>query len=254
MIRSRWALLALMFASSAFAENPCRMLDDQSVHLLGAVQTPTSVPGNTGLLQGLALAGGLRDDAYAAGAVLLRPLDAGTAHATSSTAQTAAAAWQIRSGSAANDQEIPSLADILLGTGRYTRVPVLADPARLRANPHLNPVLLPGDVLIYPSRPTFIAVVGNVNLPGLYAYEPGQSAADYIRAAQGFSARAHRSATYAIGPDGANRELRVEYWNHRHDTLMPGSVIHVPARKDDQGLAAALTSQLNLHADGACAR
>ncbi len=246
-------MLALMVVSPTFASEPCQVPGSSAVHILGAVRAPSAIADPTGLLQGVALAGGLRDDGYSAGAILLRP---GIADAPTSnpSAQIITAAWQIWSGSGADDSHVKAVARSLLAGVPYVRIPVLADPAQLQANPHLNPMLLRGDVLIYPSRPTFIAVVGQVRAPGLYAYEPGRPADHYIKAAKGFAAGAYRSGTHAIGPDGATRELRVEYWNYRHETLLPGSVIHVPAREDDPGLAAALTDQLNLHADGACTR
>lgn len=225
------------------------------VHVLGAVNAPVDlrlgrpVP----LLQAVMQAGGLRADAYAAGAVLLRPMDAPQGGEVPQ-AHKAAAAWQISAGAAADNPTALALSRNLVTGQQYVRIPVIADSARLRANPHLEQALLPGDVLVIPSRPRFVAVVGAVDTPGLYAHESGRTASEYIETAGGFARGARRSAARSISPAGEVRTLHLSAWNYEPYTLMPGSVIYVPERRNPTPLVLALRNQLNMGAVPECQR
>ena len=53
--------------------------------------------------------------------------------------------------------------------------------------------LLDGDHVVIPRRFPSVSVQGEVRSPGLVAYEPGRRAADYVRAAGGFTERANKS-------------------------------------------------------------
>lgn len=225
------------------------------VHVLGAVRQPIHLQlgAPVPLLQAVMQAGGLRGDAYAAGAVLLRPMGA-VQGGEVPQAHKAAAAWQISAGTAADNPTLLALSRNLVTGQQYVRIPVIADSARLRANPHLEPVMLPGDVLVIPSRPRFVAVVGAVDTPGLYAHESGLTARDYVKAAGGFARGARRSGARSIAPDGEVQSLHLSAWNYQPETLMPGSVIYVPERKNPTPLVTALRSQLNLGAVPECSR
>ena len=53
--------------------------------------------------------------------------------------------------------------------------------------------LLDGDRIVVPRRYPSVSVQGEVRSPGLVAYEPGRRAADYVRAAGGFTDQASKS-------------------------------------------------------------
>lgn len=251
-------LLLTVVAGHALADDTaCGALPGPgAIHVLGEVSAPASLDSGgqpVPVSQAIAAANGLARNAYAAGAVLLRPVGADGGHSGDQSTQVATA-WQIASGVGLASPIVRAIVAELLHGARYVRIPVLADTSRLLTHPHLEPSLLPGDILIVPQRPSSVAVTGHVTVPGVYAYEAGQDARRYVHQAGGFARGARRSSSFVVSPGGALQTLTVEYWNYSPMTLLPGSVVYVPARKDDPGLAASLKTQLNLDADGGCAR
>lgn len=243
--------------ASADRGNDCGVLPSpDSIHVLGEVTNPASLDSGgepVPVRQVIAAANGLAQGAYTAGTILLRPVGIDRINAGAPSAQVATA-WQIASGVGVASPVVQAIVAELLHGSRYVRIPVVADTSRLLTHPHLEPSLLPGDILIVPQRPNSVAITGHVAVAGVYAYEAGQDARAYVQQAGGFARGAQRSDSFAVSPDGALQTLKVEYWNYHPTSLLPGSVIYVPSRNDDKGLAASLKAQLNLDADGGCAR
>lgn len=260
VMRHCLAGLLLLGVGHAWAKDgvECEGLPTSSaIHVLGEVANPASLDSGgkpVPVTQVITAANGLAPNAYAAGAILLRPVGEDGRSSSDQSIQVIATAWQIASGVGVAPPVIRAIVAELLHGTRYVRIPVIADPSRLLTHPHLESSLLPGDILIIPQRPNAVAVTGRVTAPGVYAYAAGQDARAYVQQAGNFASGAHRAGSFVVSPSGALQTLTVEYWNYSPMTLLPGSVVYVPAHKDDMGLAASLKAQLNLNADGGCER
>jgi len=108
------------------------------------------------------------------------------------------------------------------------RIAIAADPAVLAANPSLDPLLEPGDVVFIPQRPSTVAVLGEVMQPGSYSYQPGLSVGDYIKKAGGYAQFSNDDMAFIVQPDGSARRLETSWLGYDSTTLPPGSTIVVP--------------------------
>jgi polysaccharide export outer membrane protein len=81
-------------------------------------------------------------------------------------------------------------------------------------------VLVDGDHLHVPKRPAFVMVIGQVNNPTAFQYDPGRSINHYIRLAGGTTRFADRGRTYVVRADGSV--------DTRARRAKPGDVIVVP--------------------------
>ena len=109
------------------------------------------------------------------------------------------------------------------------RISIVADPSVLAANPALDPLLEPGDVIYIPQRPSTISVLGQVLQPGSYPYRPGESVGDYIARAGGYARIADESNTFVVLPDGSARRMERSWLRlGAADSLPPGSSVVVP--------------------------
>jgi len=125
------------------------------------------------------------------------------------------------------------------------RIAIAADPAVLAANPSIDPLLEPGDVVFIPQRPSTVAVLGEVMQPGSYSYQPGMSVGDYIKKAGGYAQFSNDDMTFIVQPDGSARRLESSWLGFDSTTLPPGSTIVVP-----RDLAPLYTRQIVLDVTG----
>lgn len=109
------------------------------------------------------------------------------------------------------------------------RIALSADPSVLAANPQLDPLLEPGDVVFIPQRPSTITVLGEVMQPGSYSYQPGMSVRDYVRRAGGYAQFSDEGMTFVVQPDGSARRIETSWLGYDDvGALPPGSSIVVP--------------------------
>jgi len=204
--------------------------------ILGAVRRPGSYP----LLHGERLsdlirrAGGLQEDAFTLGAVLTRRDAAARqrqAFGNAATAIETALADRL-AGAEPPDPEVVDRARALAARLRAAdppgRVVVEADPAVLRTEPALDPVLIDGDVIRYPVRPHSVAVTGAVLAPGALQYRPGKTVADYLDEAGGLARDADDGRIFVLHPDGRAQPVRGSVWRHTPTMLAAGSTVVVP--------------------------
>lgn len=108
------------------------------------------------------------------------------------------------------------------------RIAIAADPSVLAANPQLDPLLEPGDVVFIPQRPSTVTVLGEVMQPGSYTYQRGMKVEDYIKQAGGYAQYSDEDLTFVVLPDGSARKVETSWLNFDAKTLPPGSSIVVP--------------------------
>lgn len=107
------------------------------------------------------------------------------------------------------------------------RVTVAADPAVLAANPSLDPLLEPGDIVFIPSRPYSVAILGEVLEPGSVPFRTDLTANDYIDQVGGYSQFADKSETFLVLPDGSARRIESSWFDFGSNEIPPGSTIFV---------------------------
>lgn len=90
-----------------------------------------------------------------------------------------------------------------------------------------NPLLEPGDRLVYPGNPGNVRVIGAVNTPCEFEFVPAQRPVRYLE-----HCSTHRAANpdeiYLIQPNGVTSRLGIAPWNSEDAWLAAGGVIYVP--------------------------
>lgn len=211
-------------------------LEARAVAIEGAVRRPGRYDIGRGetLSSLIARAGGLIDDAYPAGAVLTREserrrekeqfqLQARELERT--------LALEVEKGEPVKAENVAlarQLAAQLRAVEPLGRVVVEADPAVLRSRPALDPLLEPDDRIVIPKRPLTVAVSGEVLHPTAAQFVSGKGAEDYLNEAGGPTRDADTGRSFLVLPDGRARPLALSSWNHRVDTIPPGSILVVP--------------------------
>ena len=133
------------------------------------------------------------------------------------------------------------------------RVPAQLNPFQLMI-PENNPLLEPGDHLIYPSRPSQVRVMGAVNQTCELPFDAELALKDYLRQCPAHPV-ADRSFVHVIQPDGQVQHIGIAHWNEQPVNIAVGAIIYRPlnpARTSpetadmNQDMAALLATQYQL--------
>jgi protein involved in polysaccharide export with SLBB domain len=210
-------------------------------------------PGSYGLQEGehlssvLRRAGGLRDTAYASGAILIRTqvkeLEEKTKVELIHQIETSSASARLAPNLGNGDQTA------LLQAATQQQAEVLqrlkSQPASGRLVIHISAdinswagtpadiEMHAGDVLTVPKRPGFILVSGQVYNASALTYVPGKDASWYLRRAGGTNDVANRGEVFVIRANGSVVGRRSGEWYGSKvlsTRLDPGDVIVVPQR------------------------
>jgi protein involved in polysaccharide export with SLBB domain len=89
-----------------------------------------------------------------------------------------------------------------------------------------------GDVLIIPTRPSYIMVTGQVFNPTAISYRPGKSAKWYLEQAGGPTTVANKKAIFVVRADGSVLGSKESMWSgdSLSAALRPGDTVVVPER------------------------
>lgn len=110
-------------------------------------------------------------------------------------------------------------------TGRRTGL--VLDPRRLELA-HVNPLVVGGATLYYPSRPDTVRVVGAVRAPCARRFVAMQAARDYL-AGCAYARGAEPDWMVVIEPDGHVTRRGIGAWNSQPPIpVAPGALIYVP--------------------------
>ena len=209
-----------------------------SISVQGEVRFAGNYPITRGehLSQLLMRAGGLTNTAYPAGTVFLRKSAAQVEEqgfkraADEIQSQLLAGIARIGNDKITGEgyNAIQSFITQLRTQKALGRIAIAADPSVLAANPQLDPLLEPGDVVFIPQRPYTITVLGEVMQPGSYSYRSGLTVADYIKRAGGYAQFSDEDLTFIVMPDGSAKRMETSWLNFDVQSLPPGSSIVVP--------------------------
>jgi protein involved in polysaccharide export with SLBB domain len=210
-------------------------------------------PGSYGLQQGerlssvLRRAGGLRDTAYPAGAILIRTqvkeLEEKTRIELIHQIETSSASARLApnlsgqdSGAllqAASQQQAEVLQRLKSQPASGRLVIHISADINSWANTPADIELHAGDVLTVPKRPGFVLVSGQVYNASAITYVPGKEASWYLRRAGGTNEVANRKEIFIVRANGSVIGRRSGEWygaNVLSTRLDPGDVIVVPQK------------------------
>jgi protein involved in polysaccharide export with SLBB domain len=210
-------------------------------------------PGSYGLQEGerlssvLRRAGGLRDTAYAAGAVLIRTqvkeLEEKTRVELIHQIETSSASARL--GANLSGQDSTALLQAASAQQAEVLQRLKSQPASGRlvihisadinswANTPADIEMHTGDVLTVPKRPGFVLVSGQVYNASAITYVPGKEASWYLRRAGGTNDVANRKEIFVVRANGSVIGRRSGEWygaNVLGTRLEPGDVIVVPQK------------------------
>lgn len=222
-----------------------RFLPSLALPEVGAVQIRGEVrfPGRYVMARGerysdlLARAGGLNSEAFAYGTVFTRvsareqEAQANRRAATDLRESLVNAATQGLSNQGSNATANTAVLDLVqrLETAPAVgRIVIEGDPAVLSSRAGADFLLEPGDEIVVPKRPNFVAVTGQVLSPTSLAFVNGADYEHYIRQAGGFAEAADDERVFVVLPNGEAKPLRRSFWQTSQAALPPGSVIVVP--------------------------
>lgn len=180
---------------------------ERQVVVLGAVRQPGSYPLRPGarVLDALAAAGGLTEEADGEAITLVRPERGG------------------------------SPADTPAGAGGSEAGRPLSYEAMLRAtgDPSVNPPVLPGDVVVVARTDRRVLALGAVASPGAFRYREGLKVLDLVAQAGGPRPDADASTAVLTRPDGKTLHLDLHALvkspgSPENVALKPGDVLYVP--------------------------
>jgi protein involved in polysaccharide export with SLBB domain len=206
-------------------------------------------PGTYGIVEGehlssvLSRAGGLREGAYPRGAVLqreeVRKLNEKARDTLISRVQTmipdvkdpTAAIGVV---SAAQNQQEQMIRRLKATAPSGRQVIRISEDIASWANTPADIELRPGDEIIIPKYPTFVAVQGQVNSPSAITYVPGKNAEWYFKRAGGHTPSASMKDAFVIRADGTvlGRGSNSGFWSGKVlDTVMyPGDTVVIPEK------------------------
>ena len=213
------------------------------------VSGEVNYPGTYGIIEGeklssvLRRAGGFREDAYPHGAVLnredVRKINEQARDTLISRVQTmipdikdpTAAAGVVSSAQLQSDQIVKRLQTSPVSSRQVIKIS--GDISKWANTPN-DIELRPGDEIVIPKYPTFIAVQGQVNSPSAITYIPGKKAEWYFKRAGGHTAAANMKDAFIIRADGSvlGRGSSSGFWSGSvmSTVMYPGDTIVVPEK------------------------
>src|SRR5690606_35470208 len=106
------------------------------------------------------------------------------------------------------------------------RVPAELNPLQLMI-PTRNPLLEPGDRLVYPTRPDHVRVLGAVQAPCVLAFDVQAQLRAYLRQCPAHAAM-DKDQVFVIQPDGRVQEVGIAARNAQPVNIAVGAVIYRP--------------------------
>ncbi|MEZ8028834.1 capsule biosynthesis GfcC family protein [Enterovibrio norvegicus] len=143
-------------------------------------------------------------------------------------------AWQ---DDAEKHASVTALSTFLAEAHFQSRIPVPLDEDFYLSGTKVNPLVQGDLMLVLPSRPNNVWVIGAVTEITDADFQPDYVADDYVNIAETLNTFGISDVT-VIQPDGQLETHQTAYWNQIPKNLAPGAMIFVPF----QGLPSALSS------------
>lgn len=175
-------------------------------------------------------AGGLRPEASAEGAVLLRRTFMNKADSTFLSNKLEVFYNKLR-----DSTNVERVRDAL-----HKKIQLLGiemDKALANPGSKYDLYLEEGDVIRVPKKLQTVQLYGEVYFPKKVRFDKNFSFRDYIRGAGGFTATSLKRRSYIVYANGEVKSTRKVLFFNRYPKVKPGAEIYVPPRKLHQGLS-----------------
>lgn len=217
-------LALLLWASLAAQAQPA------TVSVGGTVNAPGNYEWQTGArLLDAAVAGQITADAWPLGAALLRQNAIAPQQRLKAGVLFDLQANQVYAQSRGHEDLVELLSSLIAQANSMPvtgRVVAQLDPLQLQLLSN-NPLLEPGDSLLYPRRPDQVRVLGAVQSVCSLPFDAHLQPRDYLRQCP-LHRRADPSYLYVIQPNGVVQSVGVGYWNAESLNIAVGAVLYVP--------------------------
>lgn len=199
-------------------------------------------------------AGGIKSNAFASGAVLLRKTYVGKTLADISlvNARTNLINAQSGKGPATTNSSDSTLFNQV--SEQLKPVGLKLDLALQNPGSQYDLFLEEGDVLKVPKTIQTVQTFGMVNVPTQISYRDGLSFREAINESGGFGVNASRKNSYVVYANGEVRNTKNFLFFRKYPSIRPGAELYVPAKREGKklttgevvGIVSGLTSLLGL--------
>ncbi|MEI3801729.1 MULTISPECIES: SLBB domain-containing protein [unclassified Chitinophaga] len=176
-------------------------------------------------------AGGLRDDAFPEGAVLLRKT-----YINTSDSALIAYKLQMFYNKLQDSSDITNMLDA--AQRKYQLLGISLDQILKNPKSKYDLMLEEGDVLKIPKKLQTVQLFGEVYFPKKIRFDNNQSFITYIRGAGGYTGMALKRRSYIVYANGEVKNTRKVLFFNKYPKVKPGAEIFVPTKKEKKGLSA----------------
>ena len=202
----------------------------------------------------VARAGGLKNSAFIAGAVLIRNTYVGVTASDASLLTTKAQLINQQSGKTVIPAAATDSAVVSNVSAQQKPVGIRLQDALANKGSAADIFLEEGDILKIPKAIQTVQTFGMVNVPKQIIYHEGLTFQDVIRESGGFAVNASRRHSYVVYPNGEVQPTRRFLFFRSYPSLRTGAEIYVPSKLERRklstgeaiGLISGLTSLLGL--------
>lgn len=178
----------------------------------------------------LTRAGGLRPEAYAEGAVLLRKTFVNASDSALLDSKLQVFYNKLEDSTDINKmQNVVSRKEQLLGINLKS---ILDQPGS-----KFDLLLEEGDIIKIPKKLQTVQLFGEVYFPKKVRFDNSIGFREYINGAGGFTNGALKRRSYVVYANGEVKSTRKVLFFNRYPKVKPGAEIYVPAKKDSRGLS-----------------
>lgn len=175
-------------------------------------------------------AGGLRPEAYAEGAVLLRKTFVNASDSTLLDSKLQVFYNKLEDSTDINKmQNVVSRKEQLLGINLQK---ILEQPGS-----KFDLFLEEGDIIKIPKKLQTVQLFGEVYFPKKVRFDNNIGFREYINGAGGFTNGALKRRSYVVYANGEVKSTRKVLFFNRYPKVKPGAEIYVPAKKEGRGLS-----------------
>ncbi|WPQ64516.1 SLBB domain-containing protein [Chitinophaga sancti] len=175
-------------------------------------------------------AGGLRPDASAEGALLLRKTFANSADSTFLSSK-----LQVFYNKLRDTSNVERVKDEM--TKKMQLLGIELKKALANPGSKYDLYLEEGDVIRVPKKLQTVQMFGEVYFPKKVRFDKSFTFRDYVNGSGGFTATALRRRSYIVYANGKVKSTRKVLFFNRYPKVEPGSEIYVPPKKQHQGMS-----------------
>jgi hypothetical protein len=224
-------MLGVVYSAVCFSDSE-RRAHGTTFSISGAVLKPGEHPWHTGArLHDATVAGYVRADAWFLGAALLRQDALEPQQRLKVGVLFDLRVNHVHARATGNDRLqalLQRLEDQITALPVTGRVKAQLNPFQLLILKN-NPLLHPGDHLIYPLRPTQVRVMGAVQADCELSFDPALALKHYLRQCPAH-VMADRDVAYVIQPDGHIDTVGIAHWNQQTINIAVGAIIYRPIK------------------------